>query len=395
MNQPSTATKALVTSVFVLVAVVMVGWKFWDFYNNPWTRNGRVMAQVVQISPRVSGTIVDLPIVDNQFVNKCDMLLHIDPRTFESTLAGMKGMLAETEDEIDSLKAQVEATAKTVKQYDAAIKRAEQKVKGRQARLEDYRAQVKRYTDLLKTGAASEERRDRAVADFIDAEALVDGALAELLGAQSKKLEAEADLARDIANLGDEGKANARRRTAKARVHSAELQLEFTEVRAPVDGYVTHLELRLGDHATADKPMLALVDVNTYWIYGYFKEHYIGDITIGDRAVVVLMGYPDTPIEGRVTAMGWGIFEKDGSTAQQLLPKISATYQWVRWPERVPVRIELDEVPEGVNLVVGATATVQVKTGTAEGYVPKPPPKVRTGENVFEKCHAESASHSH
>ena len=112
--------------------------------------------------------------------------------------------------------------------------------------------------------------------------------------------------------------------------------------------------------------ILALVDVNTYWIYGYFKEHYIGDISIGDRAIVVLMGYPDTPIEARVTAMGWGIFQKDGSTAQQLLPKISATYQWVRWPERVPVRIELDEVPEGVNLVVGATATVQVKTGTAE-----------------------------
>ncbi len=395
MKQPSTATRALVTSALVLTAAAGVAWKFWDYYNNPWTRNGRVMAQVVEITPRVSGWLVDLPIEDSQFVRQCDLLFQIDPRTFESTLAGMKGLLGETEDEINSLKAQVEATAKTVRQYEAAIVRAEEKVKGREARLEDYRAQLKRYTELVKTGAASEERYDRAVADFTDAEALVDGALAELLGAQSKKLEAEADLARDIANLGAEGKANARRRTAKARVHSAELQLEFTEVRSPVDGYVTHLELRLGDHATADKPILALVDVNTYWIYGYFKEHYIGDISIGDRAIVVLMGYPDTPIEGRVTGMGWGIFQKDGSTAQQLLPKISATYQWVRWPERVPVRIELDEVPEGVNLVVGATATVQVKTGTAEGYVPKPPTRVKTGENVYEMCHADSASHGH
>ena len=72
------------------------------------------------------------------------------------------------------------------------------------------------------------------------------------------------------------------------------------------------------------------------------------------------MGYPDTPIAGRVTGMGWGIFQKDGSTAQQLLPKISASYQWVRWPERVPVRIELDEVPEGWSYLL--------ETGTADVY---------------------------
>ena len=393
MKQPSTATRALVTSALVLTAAAGVALKFWDYYNNPWTRNGRVMAQVVQITPRVSGWLVDLPVEDNQFVRQCDLLFQIDPRTFESTLDGMKGLLGETEDEIDSLKAQVEATAKTVRQYEAAISRAQEKVKGREARLEDYRAQLKRYTELVKTGAASEERYDRAVADFTDAEALVDGALAELLGAQSAKLEAEANLARDIANLGAEGKANARRRTAKARVHSAELQLEFTTVVAPVNGYVTHLKLRLGDQAVANKPILALVDVDSYWVYAYFKEFYTGDIEVGDRALVTLMGYPDTPLEGRVVGKGWGVFQKDGSTGHDLLPKISAAWTWIRQPERVPVRIEFEELPEGVELVVGATATVQVMTGTSEGYVPKPPPKFERGENIFEECFA--ASHDH
>jgi multidrug resistance efflux pump len=247
-------------------------------------------------------------------------------------------------------------------------------VKGKAARVEDYRAQVKRYTELVKTGAASEERRDRAVADFIDAEAVLDGARAELLAAEARKLEAEADLARDKANLGAEGKANARRRTAKARVHSAELNLEFTTVVAPVDGYVTNLNLELGDHATANKPALALVDANSYWIYGFFRESHLQDIGLGDRAIVTLMSQPDKPVEGHVAGTAWGVWQKDGSTAQELLPHIDESFEWIRLAQRVPVRIEIDKVPEGVRLVVGTTGTVLVLAGTAGEDSTKPVP---------------------
>ena len=229
----------------------------------------------------------------------------------------------------------------------------------------DYRAQVKRYTELVKTGAASEERRDRAVADFLDAEAILDGARAELLAAEARKLEAEADLARDKANLGAEGSLNARRRTAKARVHSAELNLEFTTVVAPVDGYVTNLNLELGDHATANKPALALVDTDSYWVYGFFRENHLRHISEGDRAVVTLMSHPDKPLVGHVSGRAWGVWQKDGSTAQELLPAVSESFEWIRLAQRVPVRIEIDEVPEGVPLVVGTSGTVLVLSGTA------------------------------
>jgi len=365
MKQPSTATRALVTSIVVLVALVLVGWKFWDYQYHPWTRNGRVMAQVIQITPRVSGQLVQLPIVDNQFVHAGDLLFEIDPRTFQSTLDGARGILAETIDEIEALTAQVEATAKTIEQTEAQIRWARQQVKGKTARMVDYQAQLERCTRLVKTGAASEERYDQAVADVIHAEALVEATHADLARAEATKLQAEADLARDLANRDSLDEANARLRTAKARVHSAELELEFTEVRAPVDGYVTHLDLRLGDQAVANRPALALVDVHSYWVYGYFKELYVGRMQVGDRAVVTLMSHPDTPLEGRVTGRGWGVFQVDGSTAQQLLPKIEATYVWIRQPQRVPTRIEFDTLPEGVDLVVGATATVQVMIGTA------------------------------
>ena len=360
MTLASTKAKALLTAAVVVAVVGAVLGQYWTYLVNPWTRNGQVMAQVIQITPRVTGTIVELPIADNQFVKKGDLLFQIDPRTYESTLHGMEGKLAETKDEIDALTAQVDATAATIKQYEAEIDYMVQKVKGKQARLVDYQAELRRYTELVKTGAASEERVDQAIADVADAEAVVDAARAELLAARAKRLEAEADLARDIANRGALGDANARLRTAKARVHSAELNLEFTTVTAPVDGYVTNLNLRLGDHATANKPVLALVDVESYWIYGFFKERYLNRIRPGDQAVVTLMTYPEKPIHGRVVSKGWGVWQKDGSTAQELLPVVSPTFEWIRLAQRVPVRIEFDELPEGVELVVGTTGSVLV-----------------------------------
>ncbi len=116
---------------------------------------------------------------------------------------------------------------------------------------------------------------------------------------------------------------------------------------APVDGYVTNLNLRLGSQAVANQPVLALVDVNSYWINGFFKENSIADMRAGDRAKVTLMTYPDTPFEGHVDSIGWGIAQQDGSTGFDLLPTISPTFEWIRLAQRVPVRIHLTDVPEG------------------------------------------------
>ncbi len=360
-----TTTKVIITAGVIAVVVGAIAVRYWEYLFNPWTRNGQVMAQVVQVTPRVTGTIVELPIVDNQFVKKGDLLFRIDPRTYESTLSGMRGLLAETIDEIEALGAQVDASEAVVEQYEAQIKRTVQQVKAKEAQLADYQAQFKRYSELVKTGASSRERVDQATADVISAEARVEAALQDLLRVQSRKIQAEADLAKDIANRGALGDANARLRTAKARVHSAELALEFTEVRAEVNGYITNMNLRVGDHATANKAALALVDTDSYWIYGFFKESLLEDINPGDRAIVTLMTYPDKPIEGHVDSKAWGVWQKDGSTAQELLPFVAPTFEWIRLAQRVPVRIEIDEVPEGVELVVGTTGSVLVLKDTA------------------------------
>lgn len=179
----------------------------------------------------------------------------------------------------------------------------------------------------------------------------------------AQKLQSEAALAKAQADLGAPGDDNAQLRAAKAAVQSAELDLEFTEVKAPVTGYVTNLDLRLGDQAVANQPALALVDITSFWIDGFFRETLVGRIRPGDRAVVTLMSYPDQPVEGRVDSIGWGIAQEDGSTGFDLLPTVSPTFEWIRLAERIPVRVHLLKLPEGVELRVGATASVLVLTG--------------------------------
>ena len=381
-----TSRTSLITVAVIVVAAGAVLWTYRDFMANPWTRHGQVMAQVVQVTPRVSGTIVDLQVEDNQFVKAGDLLFQIDPRTYQSTVDGMAANLDGTIDEIEALTRQVEASQAQVRRYEAAVARAEQQVAGKTARLTDYQLQLQRYARLIKTGAASRERLDRAEADVADTEAVVTGAKAELLEAQAALIQAKADLAKDRANLGAAGDANARLRRAKAKLHSAELNLEFTTVVAPVDGYVTNLRMRLGDHATANKALLALVDVNSYWISAFFNEGDMDDVEEGNRAIITLMGYPNQPLEGRVDSVGWGVWQSDGSTAQLLLPKISATFAWIRLAQRMPVRIHLTKVPDDVELRVGATGTVVVKAGTNV-----PPPEEPASRKP---AHATSQEHN-
>ena len=293
------------TSIFVLIAVGVVLYKYWDYVTNPWTRDGQVRAQVILINPRVSGPIVDLPIVDNQSVRAGDLLFQIDPRTFE-----------------------------------AAVKQAEADLQAAQVQEDEAKDKADRAVRIRKRdrGAMSEQ---------------------EVIKKQNTLRAAQATVLSRQATLED-----------------ARLDLEFTQVRAPVDGYVTNLNLRLGSQAVANQPSLALVDVNSFWVHGFFKENYIADMRPGDRAIVTLMSYPDMPLNGRVDSLGWGIAQADGSTGYNLLPTISPTFEWIRLAQRIPVRVHLTNVPEEIKLRVGTTASVLVMTGTSTGESDKTIPPV-------------------
>ena len=289
-----TYKKYLLTGAVVLVAAVLVIFKYRDYVTNPWTRNGQVCAQVIQIAPRVTGPIVNLPIKDNQLVKRGDLLFEIDPRTFQAA----------------------------VNQSRAELRSA--KVRALNAKEEAQRAERIR---IRNPGAMSKQ---------------------ELETKQNNQRDAEASVLK-----------------FEAALEQAKLNLEFTLVKAPVDGYVTNLNLRLGSQAVANQPALALVDINSFWIYGFFKENAIANIKKGDRAIVTLMTYPDRPLEGWVESLGWGIAQEDGSTGYNLLPNISPTFEWIRLAQRVPVSIHLVNVPEEIKLRVGTTCSVLVMTNTS------------------------------
>ena len=281
----------LVTLAAVIVAGIVLANMYQEYLFHPWTRDGHVRAQVIKITPRVGGPIVELPIQDNQAVTKGELLFRIDPRT-----------------------------------YELAVEQAEAKLKQALASEIVKQDQAKRARDLHRKdkGAISEQSLVRKENDLLVARADVE--------------------------------------VAEANLHSAKLDLEFTEVRAPVDGYVTNLLLRYGSQTVANQPALALIDTNSFWVHGFFKETQIENIRPGNKVVIKLMSYPDAALEGVVENMGWGIAQQDGAPAADLLPSINPSFDWIRLAQRIPVRIRLTRVPEEVELRVGTTASVFVMT---------------------------------
>ncbi len=356
--------KYLFTGAVALIALLILMIKFWSYATNPWTRDGQVRADVLQLTPRVSGPIVDLPIRDNAFVKAGELLFEIDPRTFEASLAQARAQYDGTGDDNLALTKQVEAAEAQVEASTAAVRQAESAIRQLDAEIAKNAAELERQQELLPQKATSQKSVERAMANFEVSVQEREGAVASLAQSRAALNQAEAALAEARANLGAPGDANAEIRASRAAVRQAELNLEFTRVRAPVDGYVTNLNLQLGSQAVANQPALALIDASSFWVDGYFRETSVGNIRRGNKAVVTLMTYPDAPLEGYVDSLGWGIAQQDGSTGTDLLPNVSPTFEWIRLAQRVPVKVRLTKVPEEVRLRVGTTGSVLVLTDT-------------------------------
>jgi RND family efflux transporter MFP subunit len=159
--------------------------------------------------------------------------------------------------------------------------------------------------------------------------------------------------------VGNATQARAAFDAAQQQVEQADINLKRTQVRSPVNGYVTNLLMRVGDYANAGATNISVIDGDSYWIDGYFEETKMAHICIGDRAEAQLMGYRD-PIVGRVQTVTRGISVSNAAPSTQGLPNVDPVYTWVRLAQRVPVRIRITDVPAGIPLVSGMTATVTI-----------------------------------
>ncbi|PMG26434.1 MULTISPECIES: HlyD family secretion protein [unclassified Shewanella] len=147
---------------------------------------------------------------------------------------------------------------------------------------------------------------------------------------------------------------------AKAQVEEAKLNLAYTKITAPTDGYITNLNYRAGSQVVANSPVVALIDENSFWIDGFFKETDLKDVAIDNKAQVTLMMHDQVTLEGKVQSIGYGISKTDGSTGNSLLPNVNPNFEWIRLAQRIPVKIKLDKLPEDIQLRVGMTASVKI-----------------------------------
>jgi multidrug resistance efflux pump len=161
---------------------------------------------------------------------------------------------------------------------------------------------------------------------------------------------------------GNAKMAEAALASAKAALSQAEINLQRTEVRSPVDGYVTNLLMRVGDFARAGAANLSVIDEHSYWIDAYFEETKLGNIHVGDPVEATLLGF-QAPINGKVESITGGISAANAASSTQGLPNVDPIFTWVRLAQRIPVRIRIEQVPPEVSLVAGMTCSVSVVGG--------------------------------
>src|SRR5262245_49717457 len=189
--------------------------------------------------------------------------------------------------------------------------------------------------------------------------------------------EMEAERRRQLSNLattpeeqqiytGNAVQAKAAFEAAQEQVAQAEINLNRTQVRSPVNGYVTNLLMRVGDYAHAGVSNVSVIDTDSYWIDGYFEETKMPNVCVGERVEAQLLGY-SSPIIGHVATVTRGISVSNGAPGTQGLPNVDPVYTWVRLAQRVPVRIAIDEVPPGVPLGSGLTSTFTPPSDSGAG----------------------------
>jgi len=161
---------------------------------------------------------------------------------------------------------------------------------------------------------------------------------------------------------GNAKMAEAALASAKAGLAQAEINLQRTEVRSPVDGYVTNLLMRVGDSARAGTPNLSVIDEHSYWIDAYFEETKLANIHVGDPVEATLLGF-QAPINGRIESITGGISAANAASSTQGLPNVDPVFTWVRLAQRIPVRIGIEQIPPEVSLVAGMTCSVSVVGG--------------------------------
>jgi multidrug resistance efflux pump len=333
----------LITLTTVAVAGLLA-WATWGAYmGSPWTRDATVRAYVITMAPEVAGRIVELPVADNKYVREGDALMVIDPTDYRIA--------------VSQAEASVQQAHANVQNVDAQMAVQEAQISANQAQLDQAKAvlvfaqqQAGRYETLAKQGYGTVQNAQQFASQLHQQDAAVQTAqenlnLArrQLEALKAQRMSAEAALAQ-----------------AEAQLSKARVNLERTRIVSPADGYVTNLLAQLGNYVNVGMNTISVVDANSFWVDGYFEETSLASIRVGDAAQIRLMGYTQI-VRGHVDSIARAIKVSNAQPNSQGVATVNPIFTCVRLAQRIPVRIHIDEVPPGVVLAAGMTATVNIE----------------------------------
>ncbi|TCB75391.1 HlyD family secretion protein [Acinetobacter sp. ANC 4177] len=328
----SVNVRKYVRPVLLLAAAVMallVVRHIWNYYNSePWTRDGRVRGDVIQVSSDVSGLVTEVLVQDNQSVKKGQVLFKID--------------VARQALDVEQAKSELYKAKAGLAEAEAALAQSKANLVKSQANINLADKNAARYSSLMD-GAISKQEQDQifAARDESHAEHQQMGAAIE---------QAQANIVQQKALI----------QAAASNLHLAQLNLNRSEVMAPADGTLSNFELREGNYVKVGQAVAALLDRQKLYIVGYFEETKLDKIYIGAPATIQLMG-DSKKIKGHVQGIASGIEDRERTSTTELLANVNPTFSWVRLAQRVPVKIALDEMPGNqLAFVAGRTATVHI-----------------------------------
>ncbi len=364
-------------ALVVLVATVAV-WRYMTVRES--TDDAEIDGHVTPISARVGGTVVDVEVNDNQFVEAGAVLVKIDPRDYQVALDRAKGDLAESEAEASAARtrvpitstntgSQVQVSAAGVEGAQAGVTAAEEQVRvarakqnAAKAQLEQARAldrkasrDLERLKPLVAKDEVSQQDYDSALAAAQASHAAVESAEAQLAEAEQGVALAESQLAEAKSRLVEARSEAAAARTApqqvavmragaqsalakveqrKAELEQAELNLNYTVVKAPVKGWVSKKSVQVGQVVAAGQPLLAIVPEEDLWVTANFKETQLKDMRQGQKAEISVDELGGRKFRGHVDSIAAATGEKFS-----ILPPENATGNYVKVIQRVPVKI--------------------------------------------------------
>jgi len=361
---------------------------------HPRTDDASVRANFIEITAEVSGKLTSLPVKDNVFVKKGDLLFEIDPRPYEYALQqalsdqeALEQQIVDAKRKIASEKSAVEAASaaevnskteiKTagsgIDVASAAVNRAKANVAAAEAQLTYAANNLHRVEPLLEKKYVTVDQVDQANTSVRTAQGNYDQAQAALREAEAqhqqsvlRRMEADSAAAESTARLGQAlhnvdtlDTLMSQRPGRASRVDQARLDLERCRVVAPFDAYVTNMNISVGAYARPGAAMFTLIDTTVWYVVANYRESKLKSIHLGSSVDVFLMGHPDRKFQGVVESIGHGVFPEDGSV-QAGLPQIDRTLNWVHLSSRFPVRVRIKD-PDPTLFRLGATAVTVVR----------------------------------